>query len=417
MDSCLKIPFRPKKAQKFAGKYAVIFLRPLVNFLLITYDNIYMLCFYSVKNYRGFKDAITLDLTSSNYEFNHECVRDGYAHKALIYGHNGVGKSNLGLAIMDIIINLTDKEKNPLLDSNYWNAESGSNLVEFIYKFKFYDVMVEYRYGKIDPESLRYEYLFIKEKCVVSYNRNKNEPLEINLPGTQTLNKDINKIPISVLKYIKSNAALEQSDETTALASLFDFVDRMLFFRNLDDRKYVGYEVGTHKLFDEIVSKNHFDNFKSFLADADVPSNITFAKKDNQTRVFFEYEVAQNKKFLIDFYDNCSTGMKSLIVLYYWLQNAIFNERSPSFVFIDEFDAFYHQRLSEYVVTLIKEIYGCQFILTTHDTAIMTNDIMRPDCLFLMYKNKIKSLSSLTKKELRFAHNIEKMYRAGAFDE
>jgi len=376
-----------------------------------------MLCFYSVKNYRGFKDTLTLDLTSSNYEFNHECVRDGYAHKALIYGHNGVGKSNLGLAIMDIIINLTDKEKSLLLTNNYKNAESGSNLVEFKYKFKFHDIMVEYQYGKITPEYLRYEYLFINEKCVVSYNRNKNEPLEIKLPGTQTLNKDINKIPISVLKYIKSNAALEQSDETTVLVSLFDFVDRMLFFRNLDDRSYAGYNVGSHQLFDEIVSKNHFGSFKSFLADADVPSNITFREMDNQTIVFFEYEISQDEKYLIDFFANCSTGMKSLTVLFYWLQNAIFNEISPSFIFIDEFDAFYHQRLSEYVVKLIKEIYDCQFILTTHDTGVMSNDIMRPDCLFLMHKNKIESLSSLTDKELRFAHNIEKMYRAGAFDE
>jgi len=416
---CIRTPdaFLTEKNAKSWGKHTVIFLRQLVNFLLITYDNIYMLCFYSVKNYRGFKDTLTLDFTSANYEFNHECVRDGYAHKALIYGHNGVGKSNLGLAIMDIIINLTDKEKSLLLDSNYWNAESGSDLVEFIYKFKFHDIMIEYQYGKIAPELLRYEYLFINGKCVVSYNRNKNEPLEINLPGTQTLNKDINKISISVLKYIKSNAALEQSDETTALASFFDFVDRMLFFRNLDDRSYAGYEVGAHRLFDEIESKNHFKEFKSFLAEADVPSNITFMKMDNQTRAFFEYEAAQNKKFLIDFFDNCSTGMKSLTVLYYWLQNAIFNENPPSFIFIDEFDAFYHQDLSEYVVKVIKKINDCQFILTTHDTAIMSNDIMRPDCLFLMHKDKIKSLSSLTDKELRFAHNIEKMYRAGAFDE
>jgi AAA15 family ATPase/GTPase len=376
-----------------------------------------MLCFYSVKNYRGFKDTLTLDLSSSNYEFNHECVWDGYANKALIYGHNGVGKSNLGLAIMDIIINLTDKDKNLLLTNNYSNAESGSDLVEFKYKFKFHDIMVEYQYGKNAPESLLYEYLFINEKCVVSYNRNKNEPLVINLPGTQTLNKDINIIPISVLKYIKSNAALEQSDETTALLSFFDFIDRMLFFRNLDDRKYAGYEVGTHLLFDEIVKKNHFNDFQSFLADAEVPSDIIFTKMDNQTKVFFKYETAQKTKSIIDFYDNCSTGMKSLTVLFYWLQNAIFNEKPPSFVFIDEFDAFYHQRLAEYVVNVIKKINNCQFILTTHDTGIMSNDIMRPDCLFLMNKNKIKSLSSLTDKELRFAHNIEKMYRAGAFDE
>jgi AAA15 family ATPase/GTPase len=376
-----------------------------------------MLCFYSVKNYRGFKDTITFDLAASNYEFNQECIRDGYAHKALIYGYNGVGKSNFGLAIMDIIINLTDKEKNLLLDSNYWNAESGGNLVEFVYKFKFHGNIIEYQYGKIAPESLRYEYLHINRKCVVSYNRNKNEPLIINLPGTQTLNNDINKIPISVLKYIKSNASLEQSDETAALSSMFDFVDRMLFFRNLDDINYVGYEIGSHPMLDGIVGKNHFDDFKSFLAEAEVPSNITSTKMQNQTRVFFQYKTEKNENFLIDFFDNCSTGMKSLTVLFYWLQNVIFNEKPPSFIFIDEFDAFYHQRLSEYVVNLIKKITECQFILTTHDTGVMSNDIMRPDCLFLMYNNKIKSLSLASEKELRFAHNIEKMYRAGAFDE
>ncbi|WP_461255328.1 AAA family ATPase [Treponema sp. R80B11-R83G3] len=138
---------------------------------------------------------------------------------------------------------------------------------------------------------------------------------------------------------------------------------------------------------------------------------------DNQTKVFFEYEAMQSNKFLIDFFTYCYTGMKSLTVLFFWLQNAIYNEKPPSFIFIDEFDAFYHQRLSEYVINVIKKISNCQFILTTHDTGVMSNDIMRPDCLFLMYKNKIKSLSSSTKKELRSAHNIEKMYRAGAFNE
>jgi AAA15 family ATPase/GTPase len=191
----------------------------------------------------------------------------------------------------------------------------------------------------------------------------------------------------------------------------------MLFFRNLDDRLYAGYEVGGHQLFDEIIRKNHFDDFKSFLTDAEVPANIIPVKMGSQTRVFFKYETIQKKKSLIDFFDNCSTGMKSLTVLFYWLQNAISNENPPSFIFIDEFDAFYHQRLSEYVINIIKRINDCQFILTTHDTGVMSNDITRPDCLFLMYKNKIKSLSSLTDKELRFAHNIEKMYRAGAFDE
>jgi len=129
----------------------------------------------------------------------------------------------------------------------------------------------------------------------------------------------------------------------------------MLFFRNLDDRKYVGYEIGVLQLFDEIVKKNHFDDFKSFLADADVPSNIIFTKMNNQTQFFFKYETEQNNESLIDFFTNCSTGMKSLSVLFFWLQNAMFNEKPPSFIFIDEFDAFYHQHLSEYVVNEIKK--------------------------------------------------------------
>ena len=385
--------------------------------MIIVYDNIYMLCFFSVKNFRGFKDTISLDLSSSNYEFNNECIRAGYAHKALIYGYNGVGKSNFGLAIIDIIINLTDKEKTPLLSDNYCNAETENKIVEFIYIFNFQDSEIKYSYGKTDPESIVYEHLYINGKPVISYDRIKNEPLEIDLPGAQTLNKDINKIPISVLKYLKSNAALEPSPETTALFSFFDFVDRMLFFRNLDDRRYAGYLVGTHQLFEEIINKNHFNDFVEFLASAEVPSNIKYQIIGSQYRVFFNYGTEQKNKNTVDFFTYCSTGMKSLSVLFYWLQNAIFNEEPPSFVFIDEFDAFYHQRLSEFVVKKIKEIKDCQFILTTHDTGVMTNDIMRPDCLFLMYKDKIRSLSNSTSKELRSAHNIEKMYRAGVFDE
>jgi hypothetical protein len=42
--------------------------------------------------------------------------------------------------------------------------------------------------------------------------------------------------------------------------------------------------------------------------------------------------------------------------------------------------------------------------------------MIKPDSSDLMYKDKIKSIASLTDKELRFGNNIEKMYRAGAFD-
>ena len=43
---------------------------------------------------------------------------------------------------------------------------------------------------------------------------------------------------------------------------------------------------------------------------------------------------------------------------------------------------------------------------------------MRKFYLHLIMQNKgIKTMSDLTEKELRQAHNLQKMYKAGAFDE
>jgi AAA15 family ATPase/GTPase len=89
---------------------------------------------------------------------------------------------------------------------------------------------------------------------------------------------------------------------------------------------------------------------------------------------------------------------------------------SCSFLFLDEFDAFYHHSLSKAIIERLKEVSNTQVILTTHNTSIISNDLLRPDCYFLMYEDGIKSLSNSTAKELREAHNIEKMYRAGSFE-
>ena len=71
-----------------------------------------MLKKFSVENFKGFQDKITLDIGSpSNYSFNSEIVENGCVTKGIIYGINSCGKSNLGLAIFDIITHLTEKQK------------------------------------------------------------------------------------------------------------------------------------------------------------------------------------------------------------------------------------------------------------------------------------------------------------------
>ena len=125
----------------------------------------------------------------------------------------------------------------------------------------------------------------------------------------------------------------------------------------------------------------------------------------------------------IDFWENASTGTQSLVFFFYWyIQMQETAMSSPSFVYLDEFNAFFHEKTAAKVVEMLQKVQ-CQVLLTTHESNLLTNELLRPDCAFNMlpeYKDVdsyvLGPLSSRTEKELRQALNIPKMFRAGAFD-
>lgn len=88
-----------------------------------------------------------------------------------------------------------------------------------------------------------------------------------------------------------------------------------------------------------------------------------------------------------------------------------------SFVYIDEFDAFYHTDLSAAVIKRVIELKDTQAVITSHNTDLLSNSLLRPDCIFKLKDNQIRPFSELTDKVLREAHNLQKMYKAGAFND
>ena len=63
-----------------------------------------MLVKFSVSNFKSFRENFEIDFTKVyNYDFNTECIKNNCINNAIVYGRNGVGKSNLGFAIFDII--------------------------------------------------------------------------------------------------------------------------------------------------------------------------------------------------------------------------------------------------------------------------------------------------------------------------
>ena len=112
----------------------------------------------------------------------------------------------------------------------------------------------------------------------------------------------------------------------------------------------------------------------------------------------------------IPFITLASTGTQPLELLYFWIKQM----GQAKFVFIDEFDAFYHFRLAFQVCKRLFNL-DTQVFTSSHNTYLMTNDLLRPDCNFILNEGVIKPLCDCTSKELRFGHNIEKLFRGNAF--
>jgi AAA15 family ATPase/GTPase len=366
-----------------------------------------MLIKFEVKNFKNFKEKLTLDLSkTNNYEFSEKAVKNGIVKTALVYGENGSGKSNLGYAIFDITLHLVDKQKSLSNYNLYENLDNGGN-VWFHYQFKFENNIVDYEYEKDSPQSLIIETLTINDEKVIHYDYLKHKAI-IKLKGAETLNTDLSEKNISFVKYVHSNTILLNDYNNKAFNDFISFVDNMLMFSSLEKNFYQGFTNGSDNIGSGIISRNKVKDFQEFLESVGLKYNL-FTKDEDGTQVLYckfgEKEVG--------FFSIASRGTCSLSLFYYWLIQL----EKVSFVFLDEFDAFYHSNLAEKVVKEVLNFNNTQAVFTTHNTEIMTNDLLRPDCYMRIINGNIKSFADSTDKELRKAHNLRKMYEAGAFNE
>jgi AAA15 family ATPase/GTPase len=373
-----------------------------------------MLSKFEVSGFKGFNENMVFDLSDvKNYTFNDESVRENNINKSIIYGGNGTGKTNLGLAIFDIVRHLTDKEFRPSTYANYLNAANEEQRAKFRYSFFLKNKNVVYEYVKLDYNSLVSEKLIIEDEVVLSIDRNISTNSYINLKGAETLKTDIGHASISILSYVKNNAVLDDNPINQVFFELINFVNKMLFFRIVEQANsyiFLGLNFGEKSITSDIIESGKLPEFEKFLNASGIKCKLSVYVKVGEKRIAFDFG-----KRKIDFFENASTGTKALSIFYFWLQR-IKNEDTVSFVFIDEFDAYYHHDLSKMIVKELKKT-SSQVVLTTHNTSIMTNDLLRPDCYFVMTPELIKPICDLTSKEIRQAHNLEKMYKAGVFQE
>ena len=364
-----------------------------------------MLKLFEVTGFKNFENTISLDFSDvRDYKFNESCVTKGLLSKIIVYGKNSVGKSNFGLALFDIVSHLTTNNVSPGLYEYYLNVNNKAGYAEFYYVFTFDTGEVDYYYRKNEKQTLVFEAVRINGKQLFKYDY---EDKRGDLSGVEELAPTLNlafRGNDSILKYVITNSSLQDDHP---LYQMLRFVTNMLWFRSLDENRYIGYKSKSSDYIDFIFEGTMLNELEAFLHQAGIHDGLV-AKEDvdGNKRLYF------NTRVPLPFFKVASSGTKALYTFFYWYKTAA----DVSFMFIDEFDAFYHYELAETIVGLLEKMSGFQTILTSHNTNLQTNRIMRPDCYFILTGDKLTSFTKATKRELREGHNLEKLYMSGEFN-
>ena len=325
---------------------------------------------------------------------------------AIVFGENASGKTNLGWALMDIVIHLTDSMKNIANYRNYVNLNSNDQLAHFEYTFCFDGNLLAYYYEKEEVGKVLREKVSINHREVLSADLGYEA--KVHLKGAEGLNLDMWDGSISFVKYVARNTVLDKDDaDSRAFMQFIRFVEHMFWFSSADGNNYIGFSNRVGSIGKNIVELDAVDEFREFLHELGIDVELVIGDDAEGKNLYCRY-----KNKLVLFQNIWSSGTRALAFLFLWYLQM----RDMSFVFIDEFDAFYHYELAETVVRKVLAL-DTQVVFTSHNTDLMTNELLRPDCYFELSDNQIKSFADRTSKALRQAHNIQKMYKAGAFDE
>lgn len=374
-----------------------------------------MLKYFSVENYKSFNKKIEFDFSNvSDYQFSKDCIKNSLLNKAIIFGANGSGKSNLGLAMFDIIQVLTDNnlEIRMLDQVSFLNINNPLDYAEFSYTFQLSENIVEYTYRKSSPKKIIYEQLKVNNKVafICDFTDKKITDFSAVVLNAPNLAYESYHWDISFLRYINSNASLP---ENSVVRKIFEFVNGMLWFRSLQENGYIGLQSGSDGLVNWIVSNNYTEDFRLFLNKvANLDFEFETGIKENLSPTKTLLVKGENRKIYFD--STASTGTKATMLLFYWMKH--FDK--VKFIFMDEFDAFYHFELAKNILELIiSEYKDIQVVFTSHNTVLANNQLLRPDCCFTLVNGELKSFKDRTTRELRESHNLEKLLRSGEFDE
>ncbi|MFK7982901.1 MAG: ATP/GTP-binding protein [Saprospiraceae bacterium] len=396
-----------------------------------------MLIKFTIGNYKIFKEKNTLDLratsisehaTSHVFEFEKERI----VKSAAIYGKNAAGKTKFidGLAFMKhLIINSSkDMQSNELIDTEPFRLNTGTKNAPSFFEIEFLLNNFKYRYGfEVTKESVEKEWLFERKKS-------KEYPLFLRLADSFEVNYKKFTEGKNKESWTRKNAlflSLVAQLNGTLAQQIIGWFEKLVFVHHVCACAESG------------VTKNYLENKEDKALVVQMMKNADLNIEDLEIVRFEDAKVLKTGKKLespdehvfiktyhplynehneqvgledFDLYYEESDGTVRYFDLVGFMIKAM---RTGEIIIMDEMDARLHTKLSQAVLMEFNTIKNtnAQFIFTTHNTNLLSNELLRRDQIYFVEKDKYAAakLSSLAEYKIRKDTNYELNYLKGRY--
>ncbi len=396
-----------------------------------------MLISFSVKNFKSFKDRVTLDMQAtslSDLRDTHliESEAGILLKSAAIYGKNAAGKSKLLEAMQFmkefVIGSSKDSQSNEPIQVDPFRLNTETKAQPCGFDIEFLLDGVRYRYG-FEATEERVEREYLQQRKVA-----KEYPLFLRIRDEFEVDKKrfpegLGKEPWTRKNALFLSLAAQLNGELSQ--KIIGWFNKMVFVHHVCDCEESGIteELFENKKYEALIVKMmqavDVDMEDIELVRFEEPKTLKTGKKiesDEETieiRTFHKlYDQHGNSVGLEDFnlYRDESAGTNRYFNLVGYFIKAL---EEGGVIVMDEMDARLHTLLALSIVWQFNSVTNnrAQFVFTTHDTHLMKADVLRRDQVYFVEKDRFgaSSLYTLAAFNVRKDHNYEKNYLGGRY--
>lgn len=415
---------------------------------------------FSFGNFKSFKDIQTLNLSAAKIKSKKENIDKNNVIKGsnnegisflkskAIYGANASGKSNIIKAFVSFIriVRTSVKDEQVLNYTESFRLSTETENEPTFFQIIFWYKNTKYRYGfEADNENITAEWLYGKPKDreLPFFIRDNQEIIELDKTNYSEGNKLLslldddsdeneifrnNSLFLSTLATFGFGKLSKQLIDSFASIFVISGLGHQGMYRyagdSLNDDKKKKYILDFLKYGDIGIEDVNAIEISSDDLPEDVDEEIRkdFDNKKKRkllisTRKKFDENLVSNDTESFAFGDHESEGTQKLFELSPFIYDALKSKRP---IIIDEFDARFHPLLTKRILELFNsnESTGSQLIFTTHDTNLLSSDLLRRDQIEFVEKDKYGAshLYSLVQfKGIRNTASFEKDYIQGKY--